>query len=1332
MPFKTRDLALDTWLMMVSATCMLMGLAALLANVATAAGQVLLAVDAAMAALAAGVGLLGVLLRQPRLRGGAGILLGVVALFAVLHNGMVGNSASAAWGWEGSSLSSLGASLLLVISLCLILGSSLRVLRRLWRLVGMLLVGVGALLLWWLPGASEISTISHDGSSPLLVALFALLFGAAMLAASLRSMNGTPPLGRTAIVACLLGVGISSAAWYLLSWQQQARINARAEFVFDNIRLNAEQVMSSRLQLLRRLAERLNAAPSGLDQGVIDEDLAGQLRDLPSARAFGLVDGGGNWRWTRGRDFQDESWLSRQVRDTEVQEWIALPFEQPRMMVPDLEHPMLALVVIAVPRHGQQLLAVMDMATLLERELRVPLGEFQVALRRQGDTILQLAAPGVTPQPLDQSPRLVTRHIGLPGGLMLSPSIHPASQSSWPRVVGMPALIGLGGLTLSYLLALSLGLVRLSAERSRDLDRSRRHLLQQQEIQARIAEEAPLEETLEAVCRMLEEQLPGRLCSTIMLADREGRYLRLAAGRKLPEAYRQKIWRIAIGEGIGACGSAAHRREVVVCDDLPNDPAWEGYQELVREHALLACWSYPIISSDTRLLGTFAVYSPEHARPTLAELEQMRQAVDIVALAVERDQDRRSLRESEQRYRSLFAYHPDAVFSLDLQGRFATANPHCEAVTGFALDEIIDGHFSRFVHSDDLPRIQSHFERSLRGEPCRYELEVFNRDGEPRRLDMTNLPIVVEERIQGVYGIAKDVTEREENEMRLRILERGIEASVNGVVIADARRPDMPVTYVNSAFLEMTGYQRNEVLGSNCRFLQGPETDPQALQQLRDQLAAEQEVHVTLRNYRKDGEAFWNDLYISPILNDAGQVTHYVGIQHDISEHKAYEAQLAYHASHDALTGLGNRAMLEDRLAHDLALAARQGTRLGVMFIDLDEFKPINDSLGHAIGDRLLQQLAQRLTQVLRRGDTLARFGGDEFVILLNGLKEEEQALEVAERLLELVARPYRIEGHELHLTASIGIAVSADDGTPPMELIQQADMAMYRAKQQGRNAYQWFTPEITARVGERVALRNELQEAIETEAFELHYQPLFGRDGEVVGLEALLRWQHPDRGNISPATFIPFAEQTGQIMPISRWVLSRACRDMETLRREGLTSLGVSVNLSPLQFHRGNFLTTLRETLRETGLPPRQLTLELTEGVLMNNTDSTIDTLDALRGMGIRVAIDDFGTGYSSFSYLKNLPIDTVKIDRSFIREIERNDRDSAITLGIVSMAHHLGLKVVAEGIETPTQHRLVKEHGCDVFQGFLLARPMPLERLKAFLDVSTEVREGHIKEWL
>ncbi|MDI5921046.1 EAL domain-containing protein, partial [Halomonas sp. LR5S13] len=561
---------------------------------------------------------------------------------------------------------------------------------------------------------------------------------------------------------------------------------------------------------------------------------------------------------------------------------------------------------------------------------------------------------------------------------------------------------------------------------------------------------------------------------------------------------------------------------------------------------------------------------------------------------------------------------------------------------------------------------------------------------------------------------------------RLRILERGVEASVNGVLIADAGEPDLPIIYANDAFQRMTGYTREEIIGRNCRFLQGAETDTAAVEQVRQQLARQCEVHVTLCNYRKDGTPFWNDLYIAPVRDEEGQVTHYVGIQHDISEHKAYEARLAHHASHDALTGLANRALLEDRLVHDFELARRQGHLLAVLFVDLDEFKPINDSLGHAIGDQLLLGVSQRLSAAMRAGDTLARLGGDEFVVLLPDLHNEEQALQVAERLLALIARPYRVGEHELSLSCSIGIAVSSAEVSQPNELIQQADMAMYRAKQQGRNAYYWFTPEITHRLGDRVALRNELQEAIDVQAFELHYQPLIDRQGRVVGVEALLRWPNPLRGYVSPAQFIPLAEETGQIIPISEWVLRRACHDLRMLDGAGQGLLNVAVNLSPLQFHRSSFLGNLRQTLAVTGLPAPKLSLELTEGVLMNDTESAIDTLHALREMGVGVAIDDFGTGFSSLSYLKNLPIDTVKIDRSFVSEVTRNAEDAAIIQGIISMAHHLGLMVVAEGIEHEEQHRLLMAHGCDLFQGFHLARPMPLERLIEFLEESRSVSLG------
>ncbi|WP_372609691.1 putative bifunctional diguanylate cyclase/phosphodiesterase, partial [Halomonas sp.] len=577
-------------------------------------------------------------------------------------------------------------------------------------------------------------------------------------------------------------------------------------------------------------------------------------------------------------------------------------------------------------------------------------------------------------------------------------------------------------------------------------------------------------------------------------------------------------------------------------------------------------------------------------------------------------------------------------------------------------------HFAVLLVPEDLPRIQGFFDAARAGESSHYELEIIVSNGERRALELLNLPIMVDGVVRGVYGIAKDITERRRNETRLRVLERGVQASINGVVIADATQPDLPIIYANATFVKMTGYSLDEVLGRNCRFLQGEDTDLEALEAIRDALSERHDVHITLRNYRKDGSPFWNDLYISPIPDAEGLITHFVGVQHDVSEHKAYEAQLAHHASHDALTGLANRALFEDRLDHDFALARRHGYRLAVLFIDLDDFKPINDSLGHAVGDRVLRELARRMQSAMRAGDTLARLGGDEFVVLVPDIDQDMQVTQLVERLLPLIARPYRIDGHELYLTGSVGIAISDKDILEPRELIQQADMAMYQAKQQGRNAYQWFTPEITDKVGERVALRNDLQEAIDGQHFELHYQPLIDRDGEVSGVEALLRWPHPRRGYISPADFIPLAESTGQIIPISQWVLDRACRDMCGLSEKGLGEVRVAVNLSPLQFHRASFLSSLCHTLQSIGLAPSRLELELTEGILMNRTETAIDILKALRSMQIGVSIDDFGTGFSSLSYLKYLPIGKVKIDRSFIHELSTSEQDAAIVQGIIS----------------------------------------------------------------
>ncbi|MDR5897395.1 EAL domain-containing protein [Halomonas vilamensis] len=881
----------------------------------------------------------------------------------------------------------------------------------------------------------------------------------------------------------------------------------------------------------------------------------------------------------------------------------------------------------------------------------------------------------------------------------------------------VPTGVAFGGLTLSWLLAFSLGAVSLTSARSQELTQARQALEDQQRTQRMIAQDAPLDRILETICQMLERQLPGAICS-IMLANTEKTSLYLAAGERLPAPYRKAITRIRIGINSGACGSAAFLQEPVICADIANDARWKGYKDTALKNGLSACWSCPVIGGDGQILGTFATYYRRVAEPDKTHQVFIEKAAGLVALAVERAQARRSLQESEQRYRSLLVHHPDAVFSLDLDGRFISANATCGTITGYTPDEMLGRSFVDFIQREDIERLLQHFNAAKQGHIERYEFVLHDRDGKAHVIAMINTPIIVNDEIEGVYGIGQDVTASRGQQTQLRTLERCVEASVNGIVIADARQPDQPIVYANSAFCHMTGYDQHEIIGRNCRFLQGEGSDPKVVSRIQAHVNAQRDIHVTLCNYRKDGTLFWNDLYIAPVRDDAGHVTHFVGVQHDITEHKAFEARLAYHASHDSLTHLPNRSLFEERLIAEFNDSQRRGKQVAVLFVDLDDFKPINDNLGHAVGDKLLIDVAQRLLAAVRPQDTVARLGGDEFVILQPNIDDGTHVMGVVERMLPALAQSYCIEGQELYLTASIGIAMSQPDTLHPQELLQQADMAMYQAKQQGRNAYHWFNHTLTDSVSERMVLRNDLQEAIDNEGFELYYQPLINRDGRLSGVEALLRWPHPQKGFISPARFIPLAEATGQIMPISEWVLMRACRDMQALADQGYGAVKAAVNVSPLQFHRASFLATLRATLDATGLPAEQLELELTEGVLLDNTEAAIDTLHALRSMHIPVAIDDFGTGFSSLSYLKNLPISTVKIDRSFIKELPHSEDDAAIVQGIISMAHHLGLNVVAEGVETPPQHVRLLDYQCDIFQGFGLAKPMPLDKLKSFLQ--------------
>jgi diguanylate cyclase (GGDEF)-like protein/PAS domain S-box-containing protein len=525
------------------------------------------------------------------------------------------------------------------------------------------------------------------------------------------------------------------------------------------------------------------------------------------------------------------------------------------------------------------------------------------------------------------------------------------------------------------------------------------------------------------------------------------------------------------------------------------------------------------------------------------------------------------------------------------------------------------------------------------------------------------------------------------------------------------------LVYANQRYADWVGWKREALLGRHVREIVGDETYALMEPHLRQVLAG-REVRYERRERRRGGGVHDFEVHYVPNFDAQGTVCGYFVLLTDVTERKRDEEMLYFLANHDQLTRLPNRNLFNEHLQLAVAQAARNQEKLATLFIDLDRFKKVNDTLGHETGDRLLKQVADRFRSCLRESDLVARLGGDEYTVLMRPVREAQEAASLAQKLINVLAQPLEIDGHELYVTCSVGISLFPDDGRDAASLLKDADIAMYRAKDQGKNNYQFFSSEVNAASFEHLMLETSLRRALEREEFVLEFQPIVDlRSRRTTGMEALVRWRHPDLGLVSPAKFIPLAEETGLIVPLGRWVLEQACRNAVALQREGAAGLHVAVNLSARQFRQKELARSVGECLARTGLDPRSLELEVTESSVMEGADEAIRTLHELKAMGIHLSIDDFGTGYSSLAYLKRFPIDALKIDQSFVRDITTDQDDAAIASAIIAMGHSLRLTLIAEGVESEEQLAFLRERDCHKVQGYLFGRPMPAEQLGALL---------------
>lgn len=837
-----------------------------------------------------------------------------------------------------------------------------------------------------------------------------------------------------------------------------------------------------------------------------------------------------------------------------------------------------------------------------------------------------------------------------------------------------------------------------------------------------IAGNEELKVILRAIVEGVEKANQGMLCS-ILLLDESGKHLLSGAAPSLPGFFNEKINGIEIGMGVGSCGTAAYTNKRVVVTDIENDPNWAAYVSLAQRAELRACWSEPIRSTDGLVLGTFAIYHRKINQPTAANIRLIEQIANLASIAIEKNQANLALKASGEQMQLVLEGGELGFWDWNIVTGKVDRNERWASMLGYTHEEVehTTNQWLDFVHPDDRDKAWQSINDALEGRSKSHSLEyrMITKGNDFRWIhDQAN--VMKRDNLGNplrMSGTHTDITERKMAEQKLQLAASVFSHARESIIITDTAGI---IIDVNEIFATTTGYSIEEAIGQNTRILKSGKHSPEFYKEMWKTLLADGYWTGEVWNRHKNGELYAEIKTISVVRDEQGNTTHYVALGSDITRLKEHQNQLERIAHYDILTNLPNRVLLSDRLSQSMLQCRRLGNSLAVVFLDLDGFKTVNDTYGHNMGDQLLVAIAARMKKVLRKGDSLARIGGDEFVAVLTGLSSVEECEPVLERFLSVASEAITIDGIVLNVSVSIGVTLYPQDHVDTDQLMRHADQAMYIAKESGKNRYHFFdTAQDDAVKTQRESL-DAIRNALDNRQFVLYYQPKVNmRTGKVTGSEALIRWQHPERGLLSPIEFLPVIENHPMMIELGEWVIDTALTQINQWQEMSMDcSAFISVNIAAVQLQQTDFSDKLALLLAaHPKVSPHFLELEVLETSALDDVYHASKIMNDCMALGVNFALDDFGTGYSSLTYLRRLPANLIKIDQSFVRDMLSDADDFAIVEGVIALAKSFKREVIAEGVESIEHGTALLKLGCDLAQGYGIAKPMPAEDIPLWI---------------